>query len=121
MPSSDYTSAIGGGLKLKGSSSGIDKKKKKKKSSSKPSESNTITTTDTKADELEGGEPAEASESQNALQKALADEEAQDTQLEKLRTETGFGKTEAQRRHEERRKKRVSLAWAHGDSAEDLY
>jgi protein FAM32A len=29
MPSSDYTTAIGGGLKLKGS--GVDKKKKKKR------------------------------------------------------------------------------------------
>ncbi|SMQ45982.1 unnamed protein product [Zymoseptoria tritici ST99CH_1A5] len=110
MPSSDYASAVGGGLKLKGSSSGIDKKKKKKKSSSKPSESKPTTNSETKADELEGETAEQESESQSALQKALADEEAQDTQLAKAAAEAelrGYGKTEAQRRHEERRKKRL--------------
>ncbi|KJX95488.1 DUF1754-domain-containing protein [Zymoseptoria brevis] len=110
MPSSDYASAVGGGLKLKGSSGGIDKKKKKKKSSSKPSESKPTTNSETKPDELEGETAGGESESQNALQKALADEEAQDTQLAKAATEAelrGYGKTEAQRRHEERRKKRL--------------
>lgn len=106
MPSSDYTSAVGGGLKLKGSSSGIDKKKKKKKSSSKPLET---TNTETKADELEGEGAGGESASQTALQKALADEEAKDAQIAKPLADTGFGKTEAQRRHEERRKKRVSF------------
>lgn len=97
MPSSDYSSAIGGGLKLKGSSSGIDKSKKKKKKSSKPN---------TEADSNEKTTSKDPENSQSALQKALADTD--DTSKSPDATEiTTYGKTEAQRRYEERRKKRV--------------
>lgn len=89
MPSSDYTSAVGGGLKLKGSSGGIDKKKKKKKSSSsKPSTPNDDAPT-------------------SNLQKALAEDDDK-VEVVKDSEVKEYGKTEAQRRHEERRKKRVS-------------
>ncbi|KAK3630506.1 hypothetical protein LTR56_017425 [Elasticomyces elasticus] len=93
MPSSDYSSAVGGGLKLKGAKDAGIKKKKKK---SKPSEPATATSE---------AEPSE----QTALQKALADEE---TGLEAAGKEREaetrqFGKTEAQVRHEERRRKRL--------------
>lgn len=97
MPSSDYSSAIGGGLKLKGSSSGIDKSKKKKKKSSKPT---------TESDNNEKPATKDPETSQSALQKALADTD--DTSKSPDATEiTTYGKTEAQRRYEERRKKRV--------------
>lgn len=99
MPSSDYTNAIGGGLKLKGSN--VDKKKKKKKS--KPADEQTD---DSKA--LAKKDDAE----QSATQKALADEEnenAGDEIVKETESEAKqYGKTEAQRRHEERRRKRVS-------------
>ena len=95
MPSSDYTSAVGGGLKLKGSSSGIDKKKKKKKSS-KPSTSEDKPSTDAPTTDL---------------QKALANEDDVD-KVEEVSEVKEYGKTEAQRRHEERRKKRVSISYS---------
>lgn len=95
MPSSDYSSAIGGGLKLKGA--GVDKKKKKK-TKSKP-----IAESESKED---GVDPAADKES-TALQKALAEEEDEVEKPKESEVNT-FGKTEAQRRHEERRKKRVS-------------
>lgn len=92
MPSSDYTSAIGGGLKLKGSKdAGVKKSTKKKK---KPaSESTSAGTTDL-----------------TAAQRALADEETGEgdhTGVEETQEVKDYGKTEAQRRHEERRRKRV--------------
>ncbi|KAK4952639.1 hypothetical protein LTR10_009445 [Elasticomyces elasticus] len=93
MPSSDYSSAVGGGLKLKGAKDAGIKKKKKK---SKPSEPATA------ASEAESNE-------QTALQKALADEETglEATGKEREAETRQFGKTEAQVRHEERRRKRL--------------
>lgn len=92
MPSSDYTSAVGGGLKLKGSG-GINKKKKKKKS--KPTEDKPSSTNN------------DADAPTTDLQKALANEDDVD-KVEVSEEVKEYGKTEAQRRHEERRKKRVS-------------
>ena len=94
MPSSDYASAVGGGLKLKGAKEAGVKKFKKKKAKSieaKPSEN-------------------EAADTDPAIRKALAEEEKSvDDTADKAREEDigEFGKTEAQRRHEERRRKRV--------------
>lgn len=98
MPSSDYSSAIGGGLKLKGA--GVDKKKKKKSKSKPAAES------ESKDDTTADKEPS------SALHKALAEEEGEVEKPQDSEVIT-FGKTEAQRRHEERRKKRVSLASQH--------
>ncbi|KAK5695383.1 hypothetical protein LTR97_008889 [Elasticomyces elasticus] len=93
MPSSDYSSVVGGGLKLKGAKDAGIKKKKKK---SKPSESATAASE---------AQPSE----QTALQKALADEETglEATGKEREADMRQFGKTEAQVRHEERRRKRL--------------
>ncbi|KAK3645624.1 hypothetical protein LTR56_009064 [Elasticomyces elasticus] len=93
MPSSDYSSAVGGGLKLKGAKDAGIKKKKKKPKPSEPA---------TAASEVEPSE-------QTALQKALADEETglEATGKEREAETRQFGKTEAQVRHEERRRKRL--------------
>lgn len=104
MPSSDYSNAVGGGLKLKGSSGGVEKKKKKKKS--KPAEES-----EKKADSQQPEQPAEEnSNEQTALEKALADEEGERGDGKASEADVKeYGKTEAQRRFEERRKKRVSV------------
>lgn len=96
MPSSDYSNAVGGGLKLKGAKdAGVKKHKKSKKA------------------KAVDGESTEKSSEQTALQVALADEERLDgengTAREIRETEVKeYGKTEAQKRQEERRRKRVS-------------
>jgi len=96
MPSSDYGNAVGGGLKLKGAKGAGIKKKKRK-------------TTTTKVSESEPKEQQQQSEGNGVLQKALAEEEKDDdgaiTRREAEVKE--YGKTEAQKRHEERRRKRV--------------
>ena len=86
MAGDEYSSAIGGGLKLKGAKpSGVKKKKKAKKDKSE--------------DEAK----------KSALQKALEDEDA-DIRAEDIENEegNGDGKTETERRHEEMKRKRVS-------------
>jgi len=96
MPSSDYTSA-GGGLKLKGAKpTGIEKKRKKKSSSSKST---------TAAASSKDATPAK---DDTANPENTTDLE----QREKNKEESlvpGDGKTEYERRHEETRRKRVSL------------
>ena len=95
MPSSDYTSA-GGGLKLKGAKpTGIEKKRKKKSSSSKS----------TAATSAKDAAPAK---DDTANPEQTTDLE----QREKNKEESlvpDDGKTEYARRHEETRRKRVSL------------
>ncbi|EMC99233.1 hypothetical protein BAUCODRAFT_395737 [Baudoinia panamericana UAMH 10762] len=96
MPSSEYSNAIGGGLKLKGAKdAGV--KKPKKKSSIKP---------------VETQKPSDAEETGTSLQKALAEEEQQGHEDGAVKKEREaevkrYGKTEAQRRYEERRRKRL--------------
>lgn len=105
MPSSDYTTAIPGGLKLKGApkDSGV---KKKKKSKSK-------TSTTTSNTEGAGKEATGKETGAGALQKALAEEEGVGEDGGKSANNggtgvaAGAGKTEAQREAEERRRKRV--------------
>ena len=96
MPSSDYTNAVGGGLKLKGVKDAGVKKHKKKKA---------------KADAVESKPVEGEQDEQSAIQTALAEEEGDgNTVLTQAEADVKeFGKTEAQRRHEERRRKRVSL------------
>ena len=104
MPFSDYANAVGGGLKLKGAKdAGV--RKHKKKSKSDPSKA-------TKEAEkaIKDGDGEESTQ-ESAVQKALAEEEQEQDaagQEEKEFEAKSFGKTEAQRRHEERRRKRVS-------------
>ncbi|KAI7283365.1 hypothetical protein KC345_g2992 [Hortaea werneckii] len=112
MPSADYGNAVGGGLKLKGAKdAGVKKKKKEKKS---------------KTADTGDGDKAQ----QSALQKALADadkgdDEAGGSQVAGNDGKDGapdttdhsdhkgsgdhkdYGKTEAQKRQEELRRKRL--------------
>jgi len=110
MPSSDYTTT-GGGLKLKGAkNAGIDKKRKKK---SKPTtNSTTVATTDASNshDSKEDGA--------NGMQNALAQEDADlaESKDGAEQEEVRITKTEAERRHEELRRKRVCTGrrrWSH--------
>jgi protein FAM32A len=101
MPSSDYTAATGGALKLKGA--GVDKKKKKKKpkttaESTKPSDDTTISvakrpTTDDNARKSPSGTPG----------RSMSPETAERS----IREGGGRQKTEAERRHDEIRRKRL--------------
>lgn len=106
MPASEYKNTISGGLKLKGAKDAGVKKHKKKKDKTK------------EAERPKSSEPAQstsepAEEGEGALQRALADEDAEEEELhlEKVPAQEmsrrDDGKTEAQRRHEEMRRKRV--------------
>jgi protein FAM32A len=111
MPSDDYASVSRGGLKLKGvAGSKVEKKKKKKKPK----------------DDVSAREgPAQEAEkdTDRALSKVLADEDGKIKNVDGVdqgdgeevpgearegERELGSGKTEAERRHEERRRKMVS-------------
>jgi protein FAM32A len=93
MPSSDYTTAIGGGLKLKGA--GVDKKKKKKKS--KPAAESSST-----AVAKHSGDDAAPSPSRTPG-RSLSPETAEQS----LKEVGGRKKTEAEKRHDEMRRKRL--------------
>ena len=100
----DYTSAAGGSLKLKGvKDSKIDKKKKKKKKT-QPEDNPTkgSATSDLNQDE-DPTHSADSDSRRKMLGNALAEEDG-----ENEGRPLGAGKTEAERRHEERRRKRVS-------------
>ena len=107
MPSDDYSAAVSGGLKLKGvnSSSKVSKHKKKKPKPAQSADSETA-------------EKAKNSASAEGLKPDGEDSEAitrrsQDGSIEKDEEVTSpparVGKTEAELRHEERRRKRVGF------------
>ncbi|KAK3673446.1 hypothetical protein LTR78_006680 [Recurvomyces mirabilis] len=95
MPSSDYGNAVGGGLKLKGAkNAGI--KKKKKSQTVKPSDTALAIIDKEQIDEPDD------------VQKVLADEDVDGALTKEREDDTKqYGKTEAQRRFEERRRKRL--------------
>lgn len=99
MPVSDYTSAVGGGLKLKGvKDGGVKKAKKHKKTKDKPTD-----------DQLSG--PNDEKTEDSAVQAASSDEksiEVDESSEFKGVAANKYGKTEAQLRHEERRRQMVS-------------
>jgi protein FAM32A len=101
MPSSDYTTAIGGGLKLKGA--GVDKKKKKKKSKAteNAAESSKSTSTDV-AKRPTSGDDAAKSPSRTPGRSL-----SPDTAEQSLKEAGGRRKTEAEKRHDEMRRKRL--------------
>jgi protein FAM32A len=100
MPSSDYTSAVGGGLKLKGGS-GVDKKKKKK-SKSKSTETSKPASTSTSTDITERASPNE-DDAADIPGRSLSP-----TTVERSFKEGGGRRqTEAERRHDEMRRKRL--------------
>jgi protein FAM32A len=90
MPSTDYTSAAGGALKLKGA--GIDKKKKKKKS--KPADAAAEASTPANARSKSPSHAARRSVSPDSAERAITED-------------GGRKKTEAEKRHDERRRKRL--------------
>jgi protein FAM32A len=121
MPASDYTSTVSGGLKLKGGAKDGGIKKKKKSSSSSSSSSKKKSATEPTKEEVEAGseESKPTAESSTALaRQAQIDEDDEEQALERSRSRSssavptnnsiGTGKTEAQRRHEEIKRKRVS-------------
>ncbi|KAH9866192.1 hypothetical protein J1614_008757 [Plenodomus biglobosus] len=108
MPTSDYATATGGALKLKGLG-GIDKKKKKKKPSktttetSKPAEETTAASSEVAPHASSRNGDAPKSES-GTPGRSLSPETA-----ERSFKEAGGArkKTEAERRHDEMRRKRL--------------
>ena len=111
MPASDYTSTISGGLKLKGGAkdAGVKKKSKKSKSSSSKDKDKAQKPSTPQAAE---GEEEEAGDSKTSDPTALALPDRDATPNEQ-QPSTGTGKTEAQRRHEEIKRKRVSPHTSH--------
>lgn len=103
MPSSEYTTGGGGALKLKGV--GVDKKKKKKrpKPSNSSAEPSTLTTTDI-SNNLQTANPEARSESPTHKPGRSV---SPGTAESAIREGGGRQKTEAEKRHDERRRKRL--------------
>ena len=107
MPSDDYSAAVSGGLKLKGvnQSSKVSKHKKKKP---KPAQSATSET----AEEAKNSASAEGvkpdGEESEAITRKSRDG-SMDREEEPTSPPARVGKTEAELRHEERRRKRVGF------------
>ena len=97
MGTEEYTTSVGGSLKLKGVKDSKVTKHKGKKKSKKPKE-------DQKDSVAEGARTKE-----QALDRALASEEEKEEEDDAQRQEEirGVGKTEVEKRHDERRRKRV--------------
>lgn len=103
MPSSDYTAA-GGGLKLKGSA-GIDKKKKKKKPklpNASTSENRAVSTEATHSSSTDA--PKESTTTPKPSNSRSLSPEKAETEIRKA---GGRQKTDAEKRHEEMRRKRL--------------
>lgn len=104
MPaSSDYATPVGGGLKLKGAkNAGIDKTKSKKKKKKIKAPSAAAQ----QQDEQGGGGRESPAEARDRAEKD--DEDAEDGRRAALVEGGSGGKTEAERRHEEMRWKRLN-------------
>jgi len=106
MPSDDYSSSVGGGLKLKGGASiakpsGIKKKKKKKTVASQAA-------SDSKTEALQKALGEEdAAQKKSGKGDGDAEEELSEEQLRDLEYRSGDGKTASERAHEEMRRRRV--------------
>ncbi|OBT93985.1 hypothetical protein VE01_07114 [Pseudogymnoascus verrucosus] len=111
MGGDDYSSAIGGGLKLKGSKpSGIKKKKSKSSKSSSStaaasSTSTTLTKRPTSASPAPASTPTDTKEAP-ASASAKDEEDALWRQVEERELEQDY-KTPTEKRHEEMRRKRL--------------
>lgn len=106
MGSDEYTAVTGGTLKLKGvKDARITKPKKKKKTTGVDDEEK-----GSKSESAAGRDTAlaEKSSRQKEIDQALADE--MDKEEQEDQPVPGAGKTEAERRYEERRRKRVRLS-----------
>ncbi|KAH7380356.1 hypothetical protein DE146DRAFT_671217 [Phaeosphaeria sp. MPI-PUGE-AT-0046c] len=98
MPSSDYTTAIGGGLKLKGA--GVDKKKKKKKPKASEGTAESSKSTSTAVAKPDDGAAKSPSRTPG---RSISP----DTAEQSLKEGGGRKKTEAEKRHDETRRKRL--------------
>ena len=112
MPTSDYTSAAGGGLRLKGvnPSSKITKHKKKKRPKPADPSSTDPTTEGPTSEKLPEAESDTFFKTPNSKSRLP---ENQDQNQDDREDETGQargGKTEAELRHEERRRRRVCVS-----------
>ena len=111
MPSDDYSAAVSGGLKLKGvnPSSKVSKHKKKKPKPAQSADSET-------AEEAKNSASAEGLKPDGEDSETIT-RRSQDGPMEKDEEATSpparLGKTEAELRHEERRRKRVGLPHDH--------
>ena len=110
MPADEYTSATGGSLKLKGvnSSSKILKSHKKKKP--KPEKQSLPSNLENPTENAQDNpfKPAEGSSTtdRNTMTRTKSEREIEED-LEAEISERNRGKTEAELRHEERRRRRV--------------
>jgi protein FAM32A len=106
MPSSEYAVATGGALKLKGSNVAKKKKKKPKQSTTNDDEPKPATGLKDTADGTTGS--LEDGGDDKAVSKSLREEDDSLRQeIEKELKQTGRPKTEAERRFEEQRRKRL--------------
>jgi len=99
MGTEDYTASVGGSLKLKGvKDSKVTKQKGKKKNKKPKEEQNDSAAEGVKTEE-------------QALDRVLASEEEKEKEEDsQIHEDTrDLGKTEAEKRHDERRRKRVGL------------
>ena len=105
MPADDYTAAVSGGLKLKGvnSTSKVSKPRKKKRPKAPESESTTnVRSEESKDEPIKDGEDTTTEQDESTI-------DGSERKLENVEATAPpqVGKTEAELRHEERRRKRV--------------
>jgi protein FAM32A len=104
MPSSDYAAASGGALKLKGANISKKKKIKKKPSSTEPSTFTSEAPTGTSSSTaLAKGSPESTKESSATPLRSISPDEAE----REIKAAGGRQKTEAEKRYEEMRRKRL--------------
>ena len=105
MPADDYTAAVSGGLKLKGvnSTSKVSKSHKKKRPKAPESE----TTTNVRSDESKEEPTNDGEDATTELGDSTIDGSKRSLEKVEATTPAQVGKTEAELRHEERRRKRV--------------
>ncbi|KAL8864295.1 MAG: hypothetical protein Q9198_009962 [Flavoplaca austrocitrina] len=103
MPSSDYTSAASGGLRLKGvnPSSKITKHKKKRPKPAEQSSDPTTSDPNSKSQDPNHADPNKTPDEKLKLEE-LHDQDHRDESVS-----SRAGKTEAELRHEERRRRRL--------------
>ena len=105
MPADDYTAAVSGGLKLKGvnSSSKVSKSHKKRRPKALESES----TTNVRPDESKEESTKDGEDVTTEQDESTGDGNERPLENVEATTPPQVGKTEAELRHEERRRKRV--------------
>lgn len=105
MPADDYTTAVSGGLKLKGvnTSSKVSKSHKKKR----PKPSQASSSADANADKSKNGAVDDGEDVKDQGDDATIDKSKQALEEGGAMSPPRAGKTEAELRHEEHRRKRV--------------